>query len=695
MRISTVVKSGVRMASLVHEFVAHPSAVTCVSLGSQLVASGGEDKRVNVWRVAERASNVWSLQGHTSAVTCVNFGANQDEVVCGSRGGSVRVFELGEGRCARALQGHRTSVNDVHQHPFGDFIASGGADSHVKIWDVRRKTCIQSYKGLGGEVEAVRFSPDGRWVASCARNDNELRLWDLTAGKQLAALAVSNERPAFATHLEFSPREFVLAAACSDKVVRLYDLEQFAPIAATPADPSNNVRALAFSPAGKSLAAATETGLRQLSKWDAKVPRLALFDNLGWTNVRVVALRDDNKCVAVCSASNFVTVFECDVEQDPRSDDDDDKDDQHRNKPGTPHIHVVRHNRRRPSSEESKQRRAVADEQRRPSSEESKRPSMDRPPRNDDPPASEESKRGPSSFERPGRRPSKRDELEEAKRASLPFGRASKQDEAESKRPSIERPPRTEDVTEVVARSPPKDHPQTATPESKEDVARSPPKDYPQAATPESKEEEPPKLDDTASLLTEVLFGRSTSRAIEARLEALRTAGKHWSSGDVATAFTSIRVACRDSTADVVETWTLAVDFLGAVDADSPSLDDALALLGLLHDLVADFAKRAKDDPLAQQHARRHVKLALDLVQRVLDLYGDVVQSTLAAGRAGVDLARDDRCAKCDAARTSLLAIADNLPSIRRDFKTHTSIDRLAVALDTHIRRRFVRAGGK
>lgn len=62
-------------------FVAHPTSVTCACVGrrsAQVLATGGDDKLVNVWRLRAVSSdsppvNVWSLSGNASPVEALSF----------------------------------------------------------------------------------------------------------------------------------------------------------------------------------------------------------------------------------------------------------------------------------------------------------------------------------------------------------------------------------------------------------------------------------------------------------------------------------------------------------------------------------------------------------------------------------------------------------------------------------------------
>eukprot|EP00913_Durusdinium_trenchii_P004666 g4331.t1 len=111
----------------------------------QVLATGGDDKHVNIWKVG-KPNAMMSLKGHTSAVECLVFDKQEEVLIVGCAGGSMQ-----------------------------------------KIWDLRRKSCIQTYPGHSAPVSSIRFSPHGRWVATGGL-DNQVKIWDLTAGKQMKDL---------------------------------------------------------------------------------------------------------------------------------------------------------------------------------------------------------------------------------------------------------------------------------------------------------------------------------------------------------------------------------------------------------------------------------------------------------------------------------------------------------------------------
>jgi hypothetical protein len=309
------------------EFVAHASGVTCVTVGPKshgVLATGGDDWKVNVWKVGS-PQNIWTLGSNKSAISSLCFDGDERNVVSGSSNGSIKVFDLNVGRLARALGGHNVNTCAIQYHPHGEFIVSGSIDHSLKVWDVRNKTCIQTFSDHTHEVTCVRFSPDGRWVASSAK-DGQLLLYDLVAGGRLlksirlstAAPSVtsSNNQSAaqFVNAFEFSPKEFVLAGATNMRTVRLWDLETWDPITSSPAD-SNPARAMTFSPDGSCIYYGTTTGFKSWNWQNSNTTNSCKPNSVdvGWDKISELRVSQDNKLIGTSFASNFVSVWTADL----------------------------------------------------------------------------------------------------------------------------------------------------------------------------------------------------------------------------------------------------------------------------------------------------------------------------------------------------------------------------------------------
>uniref|UniRef100_A0A672SVW3 Katanin p80 WD40 repeat-containing subunit B1-like n=1 Tax=Sinocyclocheilus grahami TaxID=75366 RepID=A0A672SVW3_SINGR len=159
------------------EIVAHSSNVSSLVLGKssgRLLATGGEDCRVNIWAVS-KPNCIMSLTGHTSPVECIQFNSSEERVVAGSQSGSLRLWDLEAAKILRTLMGHKASICSLDFHPMGEYLASGSVDSNIKLWDVRRKGCVFRYKGHTQAVRCLAFSPDGKWLAS-ASDDSTVKV---------------------------------------------------------------------------------------------------------------------------------------------------------------------------------------------------------------------------------------------------------------------------------------------------------------------------------------------------------------------------------------------------------------------------------------------------------------------------------------------------------------------------------------
>ncbi|XP_071013504.1 katanin p80 WD40 repeat-containing subunit B1-like isoform X1 [Oncorhynchus clarkii lewisi] len=226
------------------EIVAHSSNVVCLALGKnsgRLLATGGEDCRVNIWAVS-KPNCIMSLTGHNNPVECVKFNNSEEQVVAGSQSGSLRVWDLEAAKILRTLMGHKANICSLDFHPFGEYLASGSMDTNIKLWDVRRKGCVFRYKGHTQAVRCLAFSPDGKWLAS-ASDDSTIKLWDLTAGKMITEFTAHTGA---INIIQFHPNEYLLASGSSDRTIKLWDLEKFKMIGSSEGE-MGPVRCLAFN----------------------------------------------------------------------------------------------------------------------------------------------------------------------------------------------------------------------------------------------------------------------------------------------------------------------------------------------------------------------------------------------------------------------------------------------------------------
>ena len=165
----------------VQEFMANSPEVLCSKFtlkGPGLLATGGTDCRVGIWRSSGGYRCLASFTGAQAPVSSVVFSpiADCDSVVGGDMSGALRIWDVQQqkmiSKYASGSGCHKAAVTSLDYHPFGEFFVSSGADGNVKVWDLRKKTNLQTYKYQEGKeagvptVSCVKFSPDGRMVTS-------------------------------------------------------------------------------------------------------------------------------------------------------------------------------------------------------------------------------------------------------------------------------------------------------------------------------------------------------------------------------------------------------------------------------------------------------------------------------------------------------------------------------------------------
>lgn len=274
------VASSTKISWRLQEFEAHTSCVTCLSLGKssgRLLATGGEDCRVNIW-VVSKANCIMSLTGSKSPVECLQINTNEEQVVAGSQSGSIKIWDLEAAKILRTLMGHKANITSLGCHPSStNFLASSSMDTNIKLWDVRRKGYIFRYQGHKDAVRSLAFSPDGKWLAS-ASDDCTVKLWDLGQGK---AITEFKSHSGAVNIVQFHPNEYLLASGSADRTIKLWDLEKFTMVGSLEGDTSA-VRCVSFSTDGLCLYSGSSDSLRVFG-WEPD----RCFDvvSVGWGKV--------------------------------------------------------------------------------------------------------------------------------------------------------------------------------------------------------------------------------------------------------------------------------------------------------------------------------------------------------------------------------------------------------------------------
>jgi WD40 repeat protein len=112
------------------------------------------------------------------------FALTHDEkyVIAASRDGTLRVWNVQEGRILHTLTGHSDSVNAVAVIPGTMYALSASSDKTLKLWDIREGRHVRTLMGHSGEVYDVVITSDGRRAVSAEKE--LLFVWDLDFTEQ-------------------------------------------------------------------------------------------------------------------------------------------------------------------------------------------------------------------------------------------------------------------------------------------------------------------------------------------------------------------------------------------------------------------------------------------------------------------------------------------------------------------------------
>jgi WD40 repeat protein len=228
------------------------------------LASGGDNLTVEL-RDIQSGDTQATFKGHTDWVWSLAYTRDGNTLASVSKDTTIRIWDVRAGKERATLAGHTDWECAVAFSADGRTLAEGNTNRSIRLWDVQtakvRTTLKWSQDWLSEQVaplprqeQAVAFSPDGNTLASL-NIDKTIHLWNATTGKVEAKF--NEGLRGGTTCLAFSSDGQTRASTAGGRVMVWKDL-------INGKEPQylleEQVLSIAFSPDGRRLASANQTG---------------------------------------------------------------------------------------------------------------------------------------------------------------------------------------------------------------------------------------------------------------------------------------------------------------------------------------------------------------------------------------------------------------------------------------------------
>ncbi len=156
-----------------------PLAAAALTFDGKLLATGGEDKLVYLWKTS--GETVGTLGGFATSITALAFARDGKHLAIGTSG-ELYLVELGGvppavSKRQRLLNGQYV-VSAVAFSPDGKSLAACNYDGVAFQWDVVSGTRTGVANGLSPNLTALAYAPDNRRLAIAGR-EGHIHVWSV------------------------------------------------------------------------------------------------------------------------------------------------------------------------------------------------------------------------------------------------------------------------------------------------------------------------------------------------------------------------------------------------------------------------------------------------------------------------------------------------------------------------------------
>lgn len=295
---------GTEVWRLVDTLTGHGGAVWTVAFSPDrhLLASGGEDSTIRLWRVSD-GKLLQTLSGHRDTVMSLVFHPLGQLLLSSGADGTMKVWRVNDGALLQSLIGHSVTVWNIALRVDAQMLASGSGDATIKLWRMEDTIPLRTLSGHKGSVLSVAFSPDGHILAS-GSGDNTIRFWRTGDGTVLQQLG---GHPLSVWSVAFSPDGQTLVSGGGDGAVKLWRVSD-GTLLQTLSGPSRLVYSVAFNPNGHIVAAGDREG--KVTLWQHQEARPLQVLEGHRDGVQRVVFSADEQMLAAASLDGTITLWQ-------------------------------------------------------------------------------------------------------------------------------------------------------------------------------------------------------------------------------------------------------------------------------------------------------------------------------------------------------------------------------------------------